>query len=65
MIHEVGEKLVEEAQRFRLVFACEHCVAFDPDTGRCSLGYPNAEHRADPPLALRRQLTFCKEFEAG
>lgn len=65
MIHDVGEKLVDEVRRFRLLYTCEACFAFDPETGRCSAGYPNDDHRAEPPLEARRQLSFCKEFEAA
>jgi hypothetical protein len=64
VIVEVDSTLIEEARRFRLVYACESCASFDPDTGACSLGYPNEEHRADPPLAVGGRLVFCKEFEA-
>jgi len=64
VIVEVRPSLIEEAERFKLLYACEACASFDPETGACSLGYPNEDHRADPPLAARRHLVFCKEFEA-
>jgi hypothetical protein len=62
MIHRVDDRLRNEARRFRLVFACPDCAQFDPDGGRCSLGYPNEPHR-DPNLDARDQVIFCKAFE--
>jgi hypothetical protein len=68
MIHRVDQRLREEAQRFRLVFACPDCVSFDPGSGdspeRCSLGFPHEPH-CDPGLEGRAEITFCKAFEAG
>ncbi len=63
MIFVVDEALVEQARRFRLLYACESCAMFDPDSGKCSLEYPNEEHRAEP-LRVGGRLVFCKEFEA-
>ena len=70
MIHRVDERLRDEARRFRLVFACPDCASFDPGGAggdgspeRCSLGYPVEPHR-DPCLDGRREVIFCKAFEA-
>ncbi|MFO0754905.1 MAG: hypothetical protein U0359_00320 [Byssovorax sp.] len=69
MIHPVDDRLLDEARRFRLLFACPDCASFDPEgqaegepPGRCSLGYPNAMHR-DPSLTGRAEVIFCKAFE--
>jgi hypothetical protein len=57
---KVTGRLVEEMSRFQLRYACEDCAQFAPDTGACSAGYPNSEHR----VAERRvEIVFCKEFE--
>jgi hypothetical protein len=62
VVHPIDDQLRDEARRFRLVFACPDCASFDADRDRCSLGYPNADHR-DPSLEGRRELVFCKAFE--
>jgi hypothetical protein len=62
MIHTVDDRLRDEARRFRLVFACPDCAAFDADRDRCSLGFPHEAHR-DPSLDGRREVIFCKAFE--
>jgi len=64
MIHRVDDRLREEARRFRLVFACPDCAAFDPapPASRCSLGFPVEPH-ADPSLDGRDEVIFCKAFE--
>jgi hypothetical protein len=62
MIHRVDERLRGEACRFRLVFACPDCAQFEPEEGRCSLGFPNESHR-DPSLDGRDEVIFCKAFE--
>jgi hypothetical protein len=59
--HEVDAELLAEIARTRLRFACEDCAQFDPETGLCSAGYPNAEHRLARPDP--RVIIFCKEFE--
>ncbi|MEO7327585.1 MAG: hypothetical protein ABI193_03335 [Minicystis sp.] len=67
MIHPVDARLLDEARRFHLVFACVDCASFDPgddDTalGRCSLGFPHEMHR-DPKIEGRSEVIFCKTFE--
>lgn len=62
MIHDVDDRLRDEARRFRLVFACPDCASFDPERDLCSLGFPHEAHR-DPALEGRRQVIFCKAFE--
>ncbi len=55
MIHRVDERLRDEAQRFRLVFACPDCASFDPGRRpRCSLGFPDEPH-SDAALDARRR----------
>jgi hypothetical protein len=62
MMTRVDERLLDEAARFALRFACEDCVHFDASTERCSLSYPAAPRRD----ALRRgHLELCKSFELG
>jgi hypothetical protein len=58
----VDERLRQEAEQYRLRFACPDCVYFDVASGACSEGYPNHEH-LDQSLADRRILVFCKSFE--
>lgn len=48
-----------ERRRYRLVFTCEDCAHFVPDTGACAHGYPNEDHRA----AEGTRVVFCKEFD--
>ncbi|WP_437525820.1 hypothetical protein WME79_39690 [Sorangium sp. So ce726] len=76
MIHHLDDRLREEAQRYRLVFACPDCASFDPvapdpdEAGagppgrgpRCSLGYPVAPHLSTS-LEDRDEIIFCKAFE--
>ena len=59
----VEERLVEEAERFSLRFACDHCAYFLEAPPRCAHGYPLGA-RAD---ALRegREIEFCKEWEGA
>jgi len=76
MIHRVDARLREEARRFRLVFACPDCMAFDPGhpadpaagmeaaAPACALGFPVAPH-LDPGLEGRDEVIFCKAFELG
>jgi hypothetical protein len=66
----VDTRLVDEAARFQLRFACDDCVHFAAEResagpgGSCGNGWPTRLRRSaldpspsDPPLA------FCKEFE--
>lgn len=62
MIHPIDDTLRDEARRFRLVFACPDCAAYDPEGDRCSLGFPHEPHR-EGSLAGRDQVIFCKAFE--
>jgi hypothetical protein len=56
-----GKRLLEQARRFELRHACEHCAHFDERLEACGHGYPTAEHR----LSATAAITFCKEFELG
>ncbi len=62
MIHVVDERMASEMKRFALVYTCERCAQFDPDSGRCSFGYPNEAHR-ERPVEVGAELVFCKQFE--
>lgn len=62
MIVVVDAELEEQAERFKLRFACPSCASFDPEGGGCSLGFPNADH-LDPEVRGRREIVFCKTFE--
>lgn len=57
----VDARLREEGERFRLVFTCDHCAHFEPNSGTCVNGYPNVAHRRK--LDAAETLEFCKEFE--
>ncbi len=52
-----------ERARFVLRFNCEQCTYFAAESGRCSHGYPNAQHREAQTQADGAELVFCKEFE--
>jgi hypothetical protein len=54
----VDARLLDEAERFSLRHACEHCCHFDGE--RCGEAWPTAPHRL--PLA-KDEVVFCKEFE--
>jgi hypothetical protein len=62
VIVAIDDRLREEARRFKLAFSCPSCVEFDPETRRCSLGFPNEEH-LEASLEGRREIVFCKAFE--
>lgn len=64
MKSRVDDRLRREAERWAFVYGCEACAHFDPDSGACANGYPNAVHRA-VDLDARESLEFCKEFELG
>lgn len=55
-------RLRAEVERWSLVFTCDRCAHFEPDSGSCANGYPNADHRS-ASLDGRETLEFCKEFE--
>lgn len=59
---KVTPELRDEAERFRLQFACPDCAYFEPRGRVCSEGYPNHEH-LDAEL-LEPAVLFCKLFEA-
>jgi hypothetical protein len=66
---------LEQQERFKLRFNCEHCTYFHVELERCMHGYPNAEHREgrhrvedigrerDAEHEPGAALVFCKEFE--
>jgi hypothetical protein len=61
----VTPELAAEIQCFGLVHHCEDCALFDAarsDGARCAHGYPTDEHER---ARQRRELVFCKEFEAA
>lgn len=72
MRHALDARVASEIRAFSLRFTCEACAHASPDH-RCSLGYPNDEHRSTRVLEQAIEagggegihLTFCKEFELG
>jgi hypothetical protein len=65
----VDSRLLSEAARFDLRFACDDCVHFDAERApTCAHGWPirlrrsalDAERTSD---AEREPVAFCKEFE--
>lgn len=62
----VTEQLLDEARRFELRWACEHCAHFTrtdaAPKGRCGNGWPDGEHR-EARLRAGDAIAFCKEFE--
>lgn len=59
----VDDQLLSEVERFALRFECEHCAHFDPATGACSAGFPNAMHRVRELSGQPLLIIFCKSFE--
>jgi hypothetical protein len=61
----VDDRLVAEAARFGLRFACDDCVHFSPERERtCGHGWPIRLHRgATDSAGSRESVEFCKEFE--
>jgi hypothetical protein len=57
---KVDAVLLDESGRYRLRFACDHCVHFGDD-GRCGHGYPPGPRMSE--LREGAALSFCKEFE--
>lgn len=55
-------QFLDEQQRFLLRSSCASCVYFEPDTRRCSEGYPNEEH-VTVPARVGDVVCFCKSFE--
>lgn len=60
----VDARLIEEASKYRLRFACPDCVHFEPETQSCSNGYPSEPHR-ESALVPGTIVMFCKSFELG
>lgn len=58
----VDDTLLKQTEQYRLCHCCERCVYFDPDSGACSEGYPNQEHR-QRSLEGQAFVVFCKRFE--
>jgi len=58
----VDTRLVEEATKYRLRFACPDCAHFQPETRACSFGYPTEPHLVSE-LESRSVILFCKSFE--
>ena len=62
-------RLLDEARRFALRYACDDCVHFVVASAssaadeRCAQGYPLGE-RSARALVVGDELAFCKEFEA-
>jgi hypothetical protein len=69
----VDARLLSEASRFALRFACDDCVHFAPERERadgdasrsCGHGWPLRLRRSalDPAVTDGEPLAFCKEFE--
>jgi hypothetical protein len=63
--HALTDALARDIETYALRFGCERCAHADLDGRvRCSLEYPNEEHR-EALVAARKVLVFCKEFELG
>jgi hypothetical protein len=62
-------RLLEEARRFNLRSACEHCLFFIAQSGACAHEWPNEDQRhwpLDKPRddgTIPTEAPFCKEFE--
>lgn len=58
----VDDRLIEEAAKYRLRFACPDCAHFQPKSRSCSNGYPAQPHLATE-LVPQAVVIFCKSFE--
>lgn len=58
----VDRRFLDEVERFELRASCAACVYLEPESGRCSEGYPNDEHLALPDQ-VGQSVCFCKKFE--
>jgi hypothetical protein len=63
-------QLVDEARRFELRSACQHCFHWDASRGECRHGWPDEGQRRWPLDVVDsitgqppREAAFCKEFE--
>ncbi len=62
-------QLIDEARRYQLRSACQHCLFWLPARGACLHGWPDEGQRRwplDPPEAdgaAPTDAAFCKEFE--
>jgi len=66
----VDERLLREAHRFALRFACDDCAHFDPDREQCSLRFEPAPRRdalrpgrGEAARGDGGVLELCKTFE--
>lgn len=62
MQSNVDETLVNESERYRFRFTCEHCVHFADGERTCTLGYPVEPHHL-VDLRSVKSVQFCKLFE--
>lgn len=60
----VDGQLRGEARKYRLLFGCEDCAHFAPDTRSCSNGFPTSAH-LEVDLERAESLEFCKAFEVA
>lgn len=58
----VDERLLREAEQYRLRFGCEDCAHFEPEARACANGFPTQPH-LDVDLTRVSALEFCKAFE--
>lgn len=58
-------RFADERLRFKLQYQCTDCIHENPDTGLCSLYFPNDDLMGIEGYAGRRgEFLFCKTFEA-
>jgi hypothetical protein len=65
MFTAMSQALRRQIEATRLAFCCEDCANFVPEPERCSLLYPNEDHRRAKVAALKdgERVWFCKMFE--
>lgn len=62
-------QLIDEARRYQLRSACQHCLFWLPSRGACLHGWPDEGQRPwpldrpDADGAAPTDAAFCKEFE--
>ncbi|MCB9025162.1 MAG: hypothetical protein H6625_02485 [Bdellovibrionaceae bacterium] len=52
--------------RLNIFFACEQCSYFQPQDGKCNLGFPNEVHKMDAQLKqyyMSGSFAFCRYSE--
>lgn len=54
----------EQYRKLHFMCTCEECIHFKGDTKKCSLYWPNNDHREETVSKISTpEIIFCKDFE--